>query len=110
MPSRLELKFHDAMLTIYKRAKEEADYPAQRFIGMVSEQGGLATAKYLLNTPHVSDGYTALWQRGRLDLTVERVILEPEWLPLFTSEERKIAIQRLRDYGYTDALPDPESD
>ncbi len=106
MPSNLEVKFHDAMLTIYKRAKSEADYNATRFLGMVAERGGLETAKYLLHAPAVSEGYTALWQRGRLDLSVEAVILEPEWRQLFSDQERQIAIDRLRDYGYRGALPD----
>ena len=39
----------------------------------------------------MSDGYTALWDRQRLDLTVEAVILDPKWRPLFSSEELGIA-------------------
>jgi hypothetical protein len=54
----------------------------------------------LLHSITVSEGYTALWERGRLDLTVEALILEPQWHELFTEEEREIARKRLRDYGY----------
>jgi hypothetical protein len=31
---------------------------------------------------------------------MEKVIQEPEWVGLFTEEERKKAAKRLRDYGY----------
>ena len=48
----------------------------------------------------VSEGYTALWKRRRLDLTVEALILQPQWDKLFTDEERDIARKRLQGYGY----------
>ena len=53
----------------------------------------------------VSDGYTALWERGHLDLTVEAVILKTKWRPLFTDAERRLAVRRLQEYGYTGKLP-----
>lgn len=108
MLSALEAEFHDAMLDIYRRAKSEAHYTATRFLGMVVEQGGLRTAQYLIHAPNVSDGYTALWERGKLELTVERLILEPKWRPLFTNDERKIAVTRLREYEFSGPLPDVE--
>jgi hypothetical protein len=68
---------------------------------MVSDKGGLSTAKYLINTPKPSDGYTHLYERGRLDLTVEAMIVEnPKWYPLFTVEEIAAAKKRLIKYGY----------
>jgi len=110
MQSKLESEFHEAMLEIYRRAKSEADYNATRFLGMVSERGGLETARFLLNAATVSDGYAALWERRRLDLTVEAAILVPKWAPLFNDQERRIAVDRLREYGFTGRLPriDPE--
>src|SRR6266581_6903856 len=106
MPSKLESEFHDAMLEIYRRAKSEADYNATRFLGMVSERGGLETARSLLHAATVSDGYAALWERRRLDLTVEAVILDPKWEPLFSNQERRIAVERLREYRFSGRLPD----
>jgi len=49
--------------------------------------------------PRPSDGYTALYERGRLDLTVEALVLRPDWDDLFTAEDRDLARQRLTDYG-----------
>ena len=108
--SKLESEFHDAMLDIYRRAKSEADYNATRFLGMVSDRGGLETAKYLLHATTVSDGYTALWERNRLDLTVEALVLAEKWKPLFGRPEREIAVARLREYGYPGPLPEPNTD
>ncbi len=89
------------MHNIYKRAKTEAHYNATIFLKMLYERGGLGTARYLINAEKPSDGYTALYQRKRLDLTVEAVVIENEmWHPLFTPEELEKAMRRLDDYGY----------
>jgi hypothetical protein len=97
----LVAEFEEAMVEVYRRALSEAKYKASRFLTMIHDEGGLATAKYLLHAPQVSEGYTALWERQRLDLTVEAVILnEPRWHPLFTSEELELCRVRLLKYGY----------
>jgi hypothetical protein len=89
-----------AMMNIYHQARKEAGYNATRYLQMLHDQGGLRTAQTLLHASQVSEGYTALWERGRLDLTVEALVLQPEWQEWFTDEERDIARQRLQDYGY----------
>ena len=62
------------------------------FLRMLSERGGLATAHgILLATPHISDGFTALWSRGRLDLTVGPLVLDPRFIGLFTEAELDVA-------------------
>ena len=96
----LEREFDMAMMNIYHRAKSEAGYNATRFLQMLQEHRGLETARILLHSPHVSDGYTSLWERGRLDLTVEALILERKWNQLFSDQERRIALNRLEEYKY----------
>lgn len=101
MFTALQDKFNAAMLNIYNRAKAEANYNATRYLHMVGENGGLETARYLIHSKNVSDGYTALWERGRLDLTVEALIIDnPEYHELFTAEELEICRKRLKEYGY----------
>ena len=97
----LEKQFDGAMFDIYRRAKVEAGYSATIFLQMVSDRGGLDTAKYLINSRKPSDGYTHLYERGRLDLTAEAMIVgNVKWHELFTSEELDRARQRLKEYGY----------
>ena len=98
MKTAIEMRFDGAMMDIYRRAKNECDYNATRFLQMLLDYKGLKTAKILINAPHVSDGYTALWERKRLDLTVEALIIKTEWNDLFTDEERAIAKDRLLKY------------
>ena len=99
----LEDAFHRAMLSIYERAKRECRYSPNLFLSMVGERGGLGAARALLRARTVSDGFTRLWELGRLDLSVEALILQDEWHPLFSDEERAIARERLREMGYQPA-------
>ena len=94
-------EFDQAMHEVYRRALSEAGYKAARFLEMLDAHHGLQTARILLHAANVSEGYTALWERGRLDLTVEAVIHNnPKWHSLFTSEELAICRSRLQEYGY----------
>lgn len=105
MKSDLKERFNLAMWNIYKLAKNEANYNATRYLQMLDENGGLETAHILINASTVSDGYTALWERGRLDLTVEAIIFDnPEYHELFTEDEMRIVKKRLIDYQYAPAL------
>ena len=98
--SALDKRFTEAMFGIYKRAIREVDYHASRFHQMITEDGGCETARTLIHAPQTSEGYTALWERHRLDLTVEALILEPEWHDLFTDADRQAARTRLEQYDY----------
>lgn len=93
-----EAKFNQAMLDIYTRAKVEIGYNATRFLQMVREKGGVETAHYLLagNVTDVSEGFTQLALKDRLDLAVETLVQSPDWTGLFSEAELKIARLRLR--------------
>ncbi|MEO3807687.1 hypothetical protein ABGB17_01645 [Sphaerisporangium sp. B11E5] len=90
-----ERRFHRAMIEIYQTAKRDLGYNATRFIQMVSERGGLATARQLLWSDQISDGFETLRSHGRLDLTVEAHVLREEFVELFTEEDRQRARDRL---------------
>jgi hypothetical protein len=98
--SDLERRFHDGMVDIYRRAKLECRYNATYFIRMVGDDGGLATARRLLHAKEPSAGYVALYECGRLDLTVEALVLLCEWEDLISHDDRRIARERLTDYGF----------
>jgi len=68
---------------------------------MVVEHGGVEAEKILINSETVSEGYTALWEKGRLDLTVEAMVLETKkYHSLFTEDELQVCAKRLKDYNY----------
>ena len=89
-------QFDEAMRGIYERAKSEAGYNATVFWNMLNDRGGIATAKFLINSQKQSAGYTELFLRRRLDLTVEAMVVEnPRWHSLFLPEELEKARRRL---------------
>ncbi len=68
---------------------------------MVGENGDFEAARILINSNSVSEGYTILWEKGRLDLTVEALVLEnSKYHLLFSDEEINKCRQRLTEYTY----------
>lgn len=96
----LTIEFNTAMQEIYRRAKVEAGYNATVFLRMLQDRGPIDTARYLIHTNTPSAGFTALWEKKRLDLTVEAHVLQPRFDSLFTDDERDICRERLANYGY----------
>ena len=97
--SDIEKRFHQAILRIYDECGTFG-YRPTRFLRMVNELGGLETARHLLHSDHLSDGFVRLWEEQRLDLSVEAVVLREPWGGLFKDVELAIASRRLEDMGY----------
>ena len=96
----LEYKFHEDMKNIYIVAKKELHYNASRFIQLVSSVGGRQAAKQLISKSGCTYGFEVLWENNRLDLSVEALVLKPEYHELFTDEEKETCRCRLKDFGY----------
>ncbi len=108
----LEQDLHDTLVSGYKQAlKECPGFKSPIFIQMLNDHGAVATCKKLINSKDLSSGYSDLWTRKRLDLTVEAFIVDNErFWALFTREEIDRARTRLTDCGFTvpDFTPSPE--
>lgn len=102
----LDLKgeFNEEMINIYTKAKKECKYNAKIFLSMVVDKGGLEAAKRLLSSASPQYGFEKLWEAGRLDLTMEALVLRPKFRTLFTDQELKVAEKRLRDHNYVSPL------
>ncbi len=100
MQKKLESDFQRDMVKIYVEAKK-IGYNPTRFLQMIDEYGGLGAAKRLLSTEEfVQDGVVTLWKLGRLDLSVEAVVLKEKYSELFSEHERQVARKRLKELGY----------
>lgn len=95
-----ELNLYKDMVDIYKKAEESCGYKARRFLQMINDKGALITAKTLINKDSNTEGFIALWENNRLDLSLEALIVSGKYDELFTEEEKNICRNRLRDYGY----------
>lgn len=100
MTDSLEVQFHEQMVNIYRNALTQTNYKATKFLEMVTMNGGLKAAKTLLHTPYLPDGFAELWQRGRLDLTMKHMLVQPPWNVLFSEDELRVAKERLDAHGH----------
>lgn len=100
MTSEAELQFHRAMVLGVERLKREISYNATRFMAMVGELGGAEAARQLLRGRDASDGFTTLWEHGRLEMSVEAFVLLPWYRELFTEEHLETAGRRLREHRF----------
>ena len=96
----MKRQFEQDMVNIYQTAKKECGYTATRFLQMIDKQGGWATAKQLIAKPGGTDGFAKLWEHGRLDLSVEALVLRKEYQSLFSEEEKRLCAERLKEYGF----------
>lgn len=93
-------EFNQAMLSVYEKANGTCDYRPTTFLQMVYDYGGLETTRRLLHSEELQSGLTTLWECGKLDLSMEVLVLQPRFRGLFTDEELKKAGERLKAYDY----------
>jgi hypothetical protein len=98
--SEAERQFHRDIMLGAERLKREISYYATRFMKMVGELGGAEAARQLLRGRDASDGFTILWELGRLEMSVEAFALLPWYRELFTEVQQETAARRLREHRF----------
>ena len=97
----LKARFHEELLTLCARTVNETGYNPRDFRNMILRNGGFEAARRLLQPPvfPFHDGLAKLSILGRLDLSLEEMVLQSPWKELFESEglvgELALAKQRL---------------
>jgi hypothetical protein len=99
--SDVEARFDDAMLEIFWLAGEATGYWANYFLRKVRRHAGVWSARDLLHRSGVSPGFERLRKEGRLDLSMEALVIRPEFRELFTPNEIAIASDRLAAHGFS---------
>ena len=69
-------------------------------MGMITRSGAFEAVRTLLAKRVPSEGFTVLWEMGRLDLSVEAIVLKPEWRTCFSPQEIDTARRRLAEVRY----------
>lgn len=95
----LEDQFHHAMISVYENAKEY-DYFATYFKCMIDQYGGLGAAHRLLAKTEIQAGLMKLWELGLLGQSMEALVIQEQYHPLFNRAEITEAHQRLDELGY----------
>ena len=96
----LEEQFQQEMMNGIEYSKRVLHYTPHYFLRMVYEHGAVATAKMLMGDSTVQEGLMTLSNLGRLDMSMEAMVLDRKYSTLFTYEERKAARQRLEKLGH----------
>ncbi|WP_336335448.1 HNH endonuclease [Pseudomonas putida] len=91
-------------------AQRVLNYRPALFLQMLGSSGGFQTVSTLISQPKPSDGFTRLWEGGRLDLSVEALVTESRWRRCFDADLLLTAETRLREAGYEIAAPELTTD
>ena len=97
--TELEKQFHGAMISVYGNAKEH-DYFATYFKRMLDTYQGVETAKRLLAKQEIQEGLMKLWGMKLLSQSMEALVIQERFKPLFTDAEIAEAHRRLEKLGY----------
>src|SRR5438270_9449798 len=102
MSASLEQEFDAEMRMLFTRTGEAIGYWPRYFLRKVRTVGGLKVAQDLLQpTTKAPTGFGRLADENQLELSVEYMVLQPRWAPLFTEQERQVARRRLEEAGFT---------
>ena len=98
----LEQRYEERCYSLADQLRTLLGQPRSIFLRMLGTHGAVEATRQLIHARDPSATFTVLWERRRLDLTVEAVIAtEPEWDPIFADEDRNAAKGRLKEYGWT---------
>ena len=92
-------RFEADLRALFPEWRRSVGLAQGRLPQMISARGAIGAAQQLLMSPDLSNGFKQLRDGGRLDLTVERLILRPEYGSLFTAEQRSVARRKLVENG-----------
>ena len=86
-------------IAAWAAAREKAESLGVRMRPVAAEDA-LKTARRSLSGTRLSDGFNLLQQKGRLDLSLEALVIDKRFTQLFTDEEANEALTRLLEAGY----------
>ena len=87
-------------IAAWAAAREKAERLGVRMRPVAAEDA-LKTARRSLSGTRLSDGFNLLQQKGRLDLSLEALVIDKRFTQLFTDEEANEALTRLLEAGYS---------
>lgn len=89
----------EKFIAAWAAAREKAAALSIRMRPVAAEEA-LKTARRCLSGSRLSDGFTQLQGCGRLDLSLEALVIDKRFTQLFTDEEANEALTRLLEAGY----------
>jgi len=98
--SKVAEKFHDDLRNATAIMRRNLGIKPIQNERMLNLYGGVEWAHRLLRERGTTDGFTSLWEKRRLDLSVEAFVVLSWYTSLFSEDEREEARRRLTAYGF----------
>lgn len=96
---KLAMELQDEFLRAIRECIDIGHYPV-RFLHMLGDHGPVITAVHFVMTHQDPEGFESLIVSGRMDLSVEAIILQEPYRLLFVPEVLERAEHKLREVGY----------
>ena len=96
MKKDVERRLRNEFIEAYTTAERDYKFKSPIFIRMLNDHGAYETAKRLTDNPLWQSGYEKLAALGRTDLTVEHIILKPEYSIYFTDKQIHNAREKIK--------------
>ncbi|OON92967.1 MAG: hypothetical protein ATN31_07415 [Candidatus Epulonipiscioides saccharophilum] len=97
---RLKEIFSKEMLSLYKKINSQVKYRAQNMLKYINEYGGYQAALKYIYAPSYTNDFSALWEAGRLDLSIEVLLLNPKYDSIVPDSAKDFCKKRLDEYNY----------
>ena len=98
----LKCSLRERYIETYKEFKKFKYFPRAFLDMVVSGEDIIDVTRRLIYKEGGTSGFATLFACKRMDLSVERIILEPQYRVLFTTEDLRAAYDRLAQYEYED--------
>ncbi len=97
---QLKKSFHQEMIHLYKKMIKLIKYKPTRLIDYINKYGGYEAAVKYINTESNVQDFAVLWEKERLDLSVEALITSENYRSLFQEEVLVFCDRKLKEYSY----------
>ncbi|WP_315081823.1 hypothetical protein [uncultured Clostridium sp.] len=96
----LEKKLQQEVIKSCEIAEKECGCKMTRFLETIERFGIVRTAQEIFRKGRTSDCFSKLVEEGCIELTMEAIIVEPQYAKLFTDEEVNSCYELLCEKGY----------
>ncbi|HWQ50363.1 MAG TPA: hypothetical protein VN369_01055 [Terriglobales bacterium] len=105
---QLKRELRERYIATYNECKKFGYFPRAFLDMVVSNDDIVEVTRRLIYKEGGTSGFATLTLNKRLDLSVEKIILEPKYRVLFTRDDLQAAYVRLKQFGY-DKLAEVEA-
>ena len=98
-PMKNQVSMEEKFIAAWLAKREQAQTLGVRLRPMAAEDAMKQACRALCGN-RTSDGFAALADKGRLDLSLEALVVDKRFTALFSDEEANNALIRLLDAGY----------